>query len=175
MCKWKTFRYHYLKHKKNLIDIIIIFKSHRQHRLFWLSLAIHPYRPSLLESLDCIQCLHRADLTKSLLIGLQWHAYARVSIREHRLWVHLSSTSRALHVLLVFLESFLRWEVGDRTIVILCSTSSMIFSRQHPAFLHSFHLYFSQCVLLASLWWIHIVVWTQLQLERNLVLFYLVD
>ena len=40
------------------------------------SITIHPYRPSLLSGLlNCIQCLHRADICKSLPVGQNWHIH----------------------------------------------------------------------------------------------------
>ena len=57
---------------------------------------------------------------------------------------------------------------SGRTVVVLCYIASRISSRESVLFLFTFPLAFSLCVL----WCIHIVVWTQLQLGRNTVLFY---
>ena len=57
------------------ILIIIIIKSCWQYRFPWLSLIIHPYYPSLLaDPLDCIQCLHRGD------VSLRWLANTDLSM-----------------------------------------------------------------------------------------------
>ena len=55
------------------------------------------------------------------------------------------------------------------------SASSRISSRQCAAFLCRSHLAFSQCVLLVYIWCIHPVVWIELQIGRNPVLFYRID
>ena len=47
--------------------------------------TIHPYHPSRLAGLlDCIQCPHKADLSKSLLLAIYWHVDELESIREGR-------------------------------------------------------------------------------------------
>ena len=56
-----------------------------------------------------------------------------------------------------------------------CCNPGFIYSRPHAAFLRSSHLAFSLFFSLASMWCIHILVWTQLQLGRNPNLFYQID
>ena len=51
---------------------------------------------------------------------------------------------------------------GHRIIAGLCTADPRIFSLHHVAFLHNYHLDFSLCVSLVSMWCIHIVVWTVL-------------
>ena len=58
------------------IYIIIIIIKCWKHGIPWLSLAIHPNHPSFFAGLlDCIQCLHKADICKSLLVSLHWRIY----------------------------------------------------------------------------------------------------
>ena len=58
------------------------------------------------------------------------------------------------------------WEESGRTAVILQGEASTICSKQHTAPLRSSHVVFSLCISLASIWCIHIVVWSRLQLYR---------
>ena len=62
------------------------------------------YPPSLLVSLlDCIQCPHRMDVCKSLLVSQQWWVHMLESIREHYLWVCPYVSSNALHIFFILL------------------------------------------------------------------------
>ena len=54
-------------------SISITIKLCRQHGFPWFSLTIHPYHPLPLASfLDCILCLYRTDVNKSLLVSQHW-------------------------------------------------------------------------------------------------------
>ena len=64
---------------------------------------------------------------------------------------------------------------NSRTAAILWGVSSWIYLKQHVEFLCNFHLVFSLCVLLASVWCIHTIVLTLLPLARNPVWFYRID
>ena len=108
---------------------------------------------------------------ESLLFSQHWQE----SIRQHCLWVRPCFSSSALHVLLFLLGLFLRWEAGSYTSAILWGIASRICSKQHATVLCSSYQAFSQCVLLAFMWCIHILVLTQLQLRRNPILFYWID
>ena len=128
------------------MDFYII-KSHQEHRVSRLSLAIHPYHP-----------LHRADIFKFSQVGHHWCIHVLESIEEHCWWVHSYFSSSAPHILFLLFGWFVRWEVGGRTEATF-SGISRFRSRQHTAFLCSSHLAFSLCILSASIWGIHTVVW----------------
>ena len=95
-------------------------------------------------------------------VGVHW----RISLRSSSLLLQQCPTC------LVRLGWFLRWEVSSNTAATLWGVASRIRSKQHVAFLCSFHLAFFPCALSASMWYIHRVVSTQPQLGRNTILFY---
>ena len=130
---------------------------------FFLSLSIHPYHSSLLAGLlGCILCLDRADISKSLLVGQHWHVHVqRTSLMSLSLF-----SSSALCVLFILLGWFVRRETSECTAGVLWDVSSRICSRQRSAYLCSSHLAFSQWVLLASIWCLHIVLWIHLHFEE---------
>ena len=92
---------------------------------------------------------------KSLLVGQHWHVHMQESLRKRRLWVGPCISCHTPYVLFVLLE----WEADSRTAVVLWGVASRISSGQHAGFLCSFHEAFSLCILLVSIWCIHIVVW----------------
>ena len=50
--------------------------------------TVCPYRPSLqAPHLDCIWCLHRADVCNSWLIGQHWRLHEKYCIGERHCWV----------------------------------------------------------------------------------------
>ena len=63
--------------------IIITIKSRWQHGFPWLS--IRPYHPSLP---NYIQCPHRANVNKFLLVGQLKHVHVLRSLEERHRWVH---------------------------------------------------------------------------------------
>ena len=137
-------------------------------RIVCLFLTIHPYHLSLLVGLlDSILCQHRADIFNFLLFGPHRGYHMLVSIRERHLLVLICFSSSAHHVLFVLLGLFVRWEASSRTATVLWSVTSRILSKQHIAFLGSSHLAFSQCILSASTWRIHIAILTQKLLEKK--------
>ena len=69
----------------------------------------------------------------------------------------------------------MRRKAGCCRAALFWGVASRICSRQHAASLCSSYLPFFFCVLLASMWCIHIAARTQLQFRRNLVLFYQID
>ena len=108
---------------------------------------------------------------KSLMVSQHWHVHVQESIRKHRLWVRPCFFAIVQHVLN---------GLGDGRLVavqllFLLGVASRISLKQHATFLCSFHLAFSLCVLLASMWCILTIVRTQPQLGRNPVLFYQID
>ena len=103
-----------------------------------LNHIIHLYCPSLLAGLlGCIECPHRADVCKSMLNGQHWHSHMKESLREHC----SSVFSSALHVLIVLLGWFVRWEVN-----VLWGVASRVYSKLHMAFICSSYLAFSPSV-----------------------------
>ena len=120
------------------------------------SLAIHPYRSSLLTgSLDSIPCLLRADVSHILLVNQHWCAHKRT---------FLASPA----VPSSFFSSFL--VVSDRATAVLMDIASKICSKQQAPSLYSSHLIFSPSFSLLCKWWNHTVVPTQLQFGRILFL-----
>ena len=64
-----------------------------QHRVGWLSLIISPYHPLFLVGLlDCIQCLHRADVCKSQLVSHKRMSLMILSLplQQDSCFVHLT-------------------------------------------------------------------------------------
>ena len=143
--------------------------------VFWLSFTIHPNRTSLMAGLlGCITCPHTGDV-RSLSVyqhgaSMCWSPWENVAIA----FVFASPA-----VLCISCLSYLNGLCDGRQVavhlLILWGVASKIFSRQGTAFLCSFHLAFFSCVLLVSMWYIPIVVWTKLQLGRYPVLLDRVD
>ena len=69
----------------------------------------------------------------------------------------------------------MRWEVSGRTSAVLWDVASSICLREHTVFLDSSNLVFSLCVSLLSMWYIHIILSTQIRLGRYSDLFYRMD
>ena len=63
-----------------------------------------------------------------------------------------------LNVGYVFVRICLTWIVSEMSGAVFLSAASRISSKKHVAFLCSFHLAFSPCVYLASVWCIHTIV-----------------
>ena len=123
--------------------IIIIIELCRQHGVSWLFLAIHPYHTLFMVGLlTGIECQHRVDECKFLLVGQHWCAHILVSLRGHCLWVCLNLFSRASHNVFVLLGWFVRWEAGGCTVAVLWGAASRICWKQQIAFLCSSHLTF---------------------------------
>ena len=102
-----------------------------------------------------------------LLVGIEW------CVKKHRR-ILLKSLSLILQVCplsLVHVTSMV-FEMGGTDIV---SWGVTFWICSLLAFLCNSHLVFSRCVLLATIWCLHIVVMTQPQLGRNTVLFYQID
>ena len=72
------------KYIPSSVNIIIMYL---EYRLLCFSLAICFYHLSLTSPLESIQCLHRADECKFLLVGQHWHVHVLESIQECPLWV----------------------------------------------------------------------------------------
>ena len=70
---------------------------------------------------------------------------------------------------LLLLFFFLRWEVNGCVTSILCDVASSISLIEYIVLLCSSQQAFSLSVLFASILYIHGVVWTQQQLERNTI------
>ena len=144
--------------------VIYIFHLHQITLTEWISLSLSHsiclYCSSLPAGLpNYILCLHRADVNKLLLVNQHWHVHVLGPMKEHHLWVHPFFYSSVPHVF-VLLVWFLRWEVSGCTAAVLL----LVFvQKQHVEFLYSFHLAFSTCILLTSMWCIHRVVLTQPQ------------
>ena len=69
-----------------------------------VTLVIRLYCLSLLVGLlDCIQCLLKADLHKSLMVGQYWHVHMWECMKERRLLVRLYLSASTQHVLFVLL------------------------------------------------------------------------
>ena len=62
------------------------YPRHQVALLAWISLILsrHPSQSSIALP-DCFQCLHRADVCKTLLDGHHWCAYMLESMRERRI------------------------------------------------------------------------------------------
>ena len=119
---------------------------HHPHQV--LRIAIRPKWPSILAGpLDWIQCPHRADICKSLLIVQHLQVHMQESIKECCLLVGLCFSSSAQYVTLFIW--FVRWEFSDSTTAALCDAASKICSKQHVVFLFSNHLTFYLHVSLA--------------------------
>ena len=116
---------------------------------------------TLAGSLDSLQCLHWTDECKSLLFGQHWCVHELESKGEHCLWVRLYFLGSGLHILLILLAYFARWEVSSHT-----TTVSRICSKQYVIFLCSFHLAFSPGISLKLNSCGYTVVLTQLELGR---------
>ena len=121
-----------------------------QHRLTRLSISIHLYHPSLQASPpNYILCPHRAYVNKFLLLAKHWHSTYLVCFTCMFLWMGGKWPSRCLFCI-----------------------ASKIYSKYLVAFLCSFYLTFSLCILLGSMWCIHTVVLIQRHLGRNPIFFY---
>ena len=71
--------------------------------------TIHPYQPlQMVNPLDGTKCLSRADECKFLLVNQHWYDYVYESITYEFI---LSDQ----HILLMFLEWLVRWEVDSHT------------------------------------------------------------
>ena len=93
------------------IIIIIIIKSCWFHGFPLLSLAIHPYHPSLLAGPpDCIQCLNNANVCMFLPVSQRWYVLVQESMREYHLWDHLTSPALPSLFCLSYFDG-LRFEV----------------------------------------------------------------
>ena len=117
------------------------------------SLSIRSHHPSLPAGIPIdVLCSPRADVKRFLLVGQH----------ERHLWVLSCFSSSVSRVLFVLLGCFLRWEVSDQTAVVSSGVDWRIFfSKSLVIFLCSSNPTFSLCVLLAFIWCIHTVVWTQ--------------
>ena len=117
--------------KEVIIIIFIIIKICWQHGFYWLSLGKCPYWPLLMISpLDGIQCLHRADKYRFLLVEQHWCVHVLESIRECLLWVYPYFSSSASHVLF---RCFASWEVSSHIAKVLLDSASGICSKWHAA------------------------------------------
>ena len=84
----------------------------------WLTVC--PNCPLLLAGhLDRIQCLHKIDECKSLLVNQHWYVHVFKSIRKCRLWVHPYFSSDALHVLFILLGGLMKWKPSGSTAAVL--------------------------------------------------------
>ena len=110
--------------------------------LYWPLLLVSP--------LDRIQCPHKPDECKFLLVGQHWCGHVYESTGERSLWVCSYFTSCTWHVLLILLEWFVRWEVSSYTAPVLSGAVSRIFSKQHKASLYHSHIDFFPGVSLKS-------------------------
>ena len=113
-----------------IIIIFSIIKVCQQHRFLWLPLIIPPSQTLLLAGpQDCIKCLHIADEYKFWLVSPNWCVHVQESIGECYLWVYLFFSNSVLHVLLILLGWFVRWEVSGCTAADLKGTAYW----QYPA------------------------------------------
>ena len=98
-----------------------------------------------------------------MLVGQHWYIHVQESIRKHQLWVCpcFSSNGPCLVCL-----TWMIYELKGKW-PYCCSFVGGCFYQFKRVFLCSSHLAFSLCILLVSMWCIHIVVWTQLQLGSN--------
>ena len=86
--------------------ILIIIKSWWQHRVYWLSLAIHTYRPLLLAGLlGCVQCPYRANVFD----GLPTLAHPCAGVHKRTLLMSLSQLPQQWLACLVHLT----WMVSE--------------------------------------------------------------
>ena len=83
------------------------------------TLSLCSYHLLRLDLPNYIQCPHRADVTKFLLVSQYWYVHVQGSMEEYYLWVCLCFYSSVLHVLFILLGWFLRWEVSGQTTVVL--------------------------------------------------------
>ena len=88
-----------------------------------LSLSLshtHTHHSLLADPLDSIQCPHRVDVCKSLLIGRYWgvHLWSLWENVTHEL-VHPYFISRIQHVPFILIGCFVRREVSGRTTAVL--------------------------------------------------------
>ena len=79
--------------------------------------------------------------------------------------------SPTVHVLLILLERFVRWEESRSTAAVLQVAASRICLKQHTTSLCDTNLAFSPSISLESKWCNHTVVLTLLELRRIPVLF----
>ena len=65
--------------------------------------------------LDCILCLLRADISKSLLVSQHWHVHVQISIKELCLLNLSLLLQSAMHILFILFKWFVWWEVSGHT------------------------------------------------------------
>ena len=106
-----------VKQTFSIIIIIIIIKS------CWCMASF------LIGPPDSIQCPHRADVCKFMLVGLHWCAH--ISTGERRLCVRPCFTDNVKYILLVLQGWFVRWEVSGRRTTVLKGAVSRICSKMH--------------------------------------------
>ena len=171
--------------------IIIDDKKYKWINIFCLYIYInhHPiYSTELPDSLlPSIPIIHH--LWKFYLVCILYLYRADVNTSGQPTLVHPCA---AVHKWMLLMSSswFLKWcpahlihltwmvcEIGE-ILLYTCRFLRWCFQelfKLHGTFLQSSHLAFSSSVLFMSMWCIHIVVWTQVQLEGNPVLFYWID
>ena len=173
---WQTYN---LNRNNMIFPSSSIIKSRGLHGVspsLSLSLSLSLSSPSSSSSIPIIYSPARSSrvypvsaqsLRKSLLVDQHWHVHLQVSMRERRWWVRpcFYQQCPACRVLLTWMvcEMGGKWQYS----CFLWAVASGICSRQRAAFLCSSYRAFPLGVLLASMWCIHMVIWTQLQLRKK--------
>ena len=114
-----------------------------------LSLSAITLGKSLLNN---IQCLHRADSCKFLLVNQHWCVYMQKFIGEYHLWVHPFFSSIGQYSLFILLGWFVKWELSGYITAVLWGAASRIWSEQQTVSLCSSYVTFSPNISLKSKW-----------------------
>ena len=161
-------------YQRTVITIIII-KSYWKHKFPLISWSLSPSIP-----IDRSFRQHPVSPQSWWIeVFAGWSKLAHPYIEIHGRTLLMSSSlllqqcpACLVHLTLMVFEMGGKWPYSDYC---LGGAASSIYSKLHITFLCSSHQAFSLCILLASMWCIYTVVFTQPQLQRNPLLFYHID